>query len=114
MGKKDLCHDRTDGSQKEGCSEDERRAGHGKRNEGRDGDAGPEYRIQGTDEADYDASSGIQDGVQPVLDRRLFTQGDQRDAGNQRNDIKDAVEQGKDLAAEQNQEFVKCLMKETI
>lgn len=103
MGKKDIRDDLADGAQEEGCAEDERRAGHGARDEGRDGLAGAEHRIQGAHGVDNAAPSGIQDGVQPILHRGLFPQGDRRHAGDKRDDIEDTAEQGEDLAAEKTE-----------
>ena len=102
MGTKDICHDGADGLEEEGCAEDERGSGHCPRHEGRYGIADPADRIPGAYEAGYIASFGIQDGVQHVLDRGIFPQGDRRHARNKRDDLQDTAQQGKNLAAEEN------------
>ena len=102
MGQKDLCHDCLDGTPTEGCAQDERGSGNGKRNESGSHDPAPEHRIQGSDEADNPAAARFQDRIQHVCDRRLFAQGDKRHTWNKRDYIKDAAEQGKTLAAEQD------------
>ena len=72
MGQEDLCHDCIDESQKEGCTEDERRIGFGAWNEGRYGDADAESGIQGTDGTGHVSTARIQNGLQYVFDRRLL------------------------------------------
>ena len=102
MGTKSLCHDGTHVIEKEGCLEDERGAGGCQRHEGGDGVADAEHRIQGADEGGHFTSSGVQDGIQHVRDRRILPQGDRRDAGNQRDDIQNTVQQSESVAAEEN------------
>ena len=102
MGTKSLCHDSAHVFEEEGCLEDERGAGCGQGDEGGDGVADAEHRIQGADEGGHFASSGVQDGIQHVRDRRIFPQGDRRNAGNKRNDIQNTVQQGKSVAAKEN------------
>ena len=102
MGTKDICHDGADVIEEERRAEDERGTGHGQRHEGGNGIADAAHRIQGADAAGDIASSGIQDGVQHVLDRGIFPQGDRGYARNQRDNIQDTAQQGKDLAAEQD------------
>ena len=102
MGAKSLCHDGANVLEKEGCLEDERGAGCGQGDEGGDGIADAEYRIQGTDEGGHFTSSGFQDGIQHVRDRRILTQGDRRDVRDKRDDIQDTVQQGESVAAEKD------------
>ena len=102
MGEKDFRDDRADEPEKEGCAQDERRSGGGERAEDGNGDASAEYRIQGAHEPDHDAAAWIQDRIQHVRDRGILPQGDQRNARNQRNDLANAAQQSKNLAAEQD------------
>ena len=56
----------------------------------------------------------LQNGVQHVRDRRVFSQGDCRDVGNKRDYLKDPVQQSKSMAAEQDTGIGKCLMTSNI
>ena len=103
-------HHGTHEPQEEGCPEDERRTGSRQKDAGRTCQPDRDPWIPGTD-GTYNRPSGrIQNSLQHVRNRVIFAQGDRRDSGHQRGDLKKPVQQGKNFAAKQDKGKRECLM----